>query len=69
MYLLFTIDRKDDITKCILSNTNFRRIKTEEIIIKDISEVKIKKDGINIVQKDGGIISLSKEQLSLIINS
>lgn len=41
----------------------------EEIIIKDILEVKIKKDGINIVQKDGGIISLSKEQLSLIINS
>lgn len=41
----------------------------EEIIIKDISEVKIEKGGIKIVQKDGGIISLNKAQLSLIINS
>lgn len=38
----------------------------EKIIIDDIKQITINKDGIIIIQNDGGIVELTKEQINSI---
>lgn len=35
-----------------------------EVIVKDVKEVIINKDGIKIIQNNGGIVELTKEQIN-----